>query len=50
MKTNKEDLLSLWSAVRVDTVVANETHIANKVLEIVTNTLDRITYVKNKAI
>lgn len=50
LKTNKEDLLSLWLADQVAAVVANETTIAKRVLEIVDNTLDKTTYVENKAI
>ena len=50
LKTDKEDLLSLWLADQITAVVANETSIAKKVLKIVDNTLDKTTYVKNKAI
>lgn len=50
LKTNKEYLLSLWLADQVAAVVANETTIAKRVLEIVDNTLDKTTYVEDKAI
>lgn len=50
LKTDKEDLLSLWLADQIPAAVANETSIAKKVLKIVDNTLDKTTYVKNKAI
>lgn len=50
LKTNKDDLLSLWLADKVTAVVANETNIAKKVLRIVDNTLDKTIYVGNKII